>query len=176
MALATFLTTLLATLFTRNIVLPLHQAVRIAEQVAKGDLTVSNVVDGNDEPGQLLRALETMQSDLRETIHQITDSSNQLASAAQERSAVTEQSTRALEIEQAATAVNGRSHVMDTVESISLLAEEVTSATEEIQSLADSVQGIAITRITEGQPDHRQRLRKAGASGPGGGSQPDEYP
>lgn len=176
MALATFLTALLATLFTRSIVLPLHQAVRIAEQVAKGDLTVSIVVDGNDEPGQLLRALETMQSDLRETIHQITDSSNQLASAAEELSAVTEESTRALheqngEIEQAATAVNqmtaavdevarnaistadasrdgdamagnGRSHVMDTVESISLLAEEVTSATEEIQSLADSVQDI----------------------------------
>ncbi|WP_371924122.1 methyl-accepting chemotaxis protein [Pseudomonas sp. R9.37] len=117
-----------------------------------------------------------MQSDLRETIHQITDSSNQLASAAEELSAVTEESTRALheqngEIEQAATAVNqmtaavdevarnaistadasrdgdamagnGRGHVMDTVESIALLAEEVTSATEEIQSLADSVQHI----------------------------------
>ena len=176
MLLATLLTALLATLFTRSIVVPLHQAVSIAEQVAKGDLTVKIVVEGQDEPAQLLRALETMQSDLRETIHQITDSSNQLASAAEELSAVTEESTRALheqngEIEQAATAVNqmtaavdevarnaittadasrdgdtlagnGHSHVMDTVASISLLAEEVTSATGEIQSLADSVQGI----------------------------------
>ncbi|MEX5583034.1 methyl-accepting chemotaxis protein [Pseudomonas lurida] len=176
MLLATLLTALLATLFTRSIVVPLHQAVSIAEQVAKGDLTVKIVVEGQDEPAQLLRALETMQSDLRETIHQITDSSNQLASAAEELSAVTEESTRALheqngEIEQAATAVNqmtaavdevarnaittadasrdgdtlagnGHSHVMDTVASISLLAEEVTSATGEIQSLADSVQDI----------------------------------
>jgi methyl-accepting chemotaxis protein len=176
-ALAIILTAALASTFTRSIVLPLRQAVAIAEQIAKGDLTVRIDMDGHDEPAQLLQSMSVMQADLRETIHLITDSSNQLASAAEELSAVTEESTRALhdqngEIEQAATAVNqmtaavdevarnavstadasregdlmatdGRAHVLQTVESISLLAEEVTSATGEIQTLAASVQDIS---------------------------------
>jgi methyl-accepting chemotaxis protein len=176
-ALAIILTAVLASLFTRSIVRPLKQAVGIAEEVAKGNLTVGIEIEGRDEPAQLLEALGLMQTDLRDTIHLITDSSNQLASAAEELSAVTEESTRALheqnsEIEQAATAVNqmtaavdevarnaittadasrdgdsmavqGREHVVQTVESISLLAEEVTVATQEIQDLADSVQSIS---------------------------------
>jgi len=176
-ALATILTAVLASAFTRSIVQPLRQAVGIAEQIAKGDLTVRIDIDGRDEPAQLLQSMSVMQADLRETMHLITDSSNQLASAAEELSAVTEESTRALheqngEIEQAATAVNqmtaavdevarnavstadasregdlmatdGRTHVLQTVESISLLAEEVTSATAEIQTLASSVQDIS---------------------------------
>jgi methyl-accepting chemotaxis protein len=175
--LAVILTVALASAFTRSIVQPLHQAVGIAEKIAKGDLTVRIEIDGRDEPAQLLQSMSVMQEDLRETIHLITDSSNQLASAAEELSAVTEESTRALhdqngEIEQAATAVNqmtaavdevarnavstadasregdlmatdGRAHVLQTVESISMLAEEVTSATCEIQTLAASVQDIS---------------------------------
>lgn len=105
------ITLMLAWGLTRSIVMPLAQALGIAQVVAAGDLTANIVVHGRDEPARLLEALKTMQQNLRRTILRISDSSNQLASASEELSTVTEDSTRglhqqSLEIDQAATAVN----------------------------------------------------------------------
>jgi methyl-accepting chemotaxis protein len=120
LVLAALLTVVLATLLTRSIVGPLHQAVRIAESVAAGDLTERIEAHGSDEPARLLRALQTMQGNLRSTLQNISDSSTQLASAAEELNAVTEDSSRGLhqqnqEIEQAATAVNEMTTAVDEV-------------------------------------------------------------
>ncbi|MBF6623242.1 MAG: methyl-accepting chemotaxis protein [Pseudomonas stutzeri] len=120
MLLAAFTTVILAMLLTRSIVGPLNEAVAIAEVVASGDLTRRVEVVGRDEPARLLTALKTMQENLRSTIQGISDSSNQLASAAEELNAVTEDSTRGLhqqnhEIEQAATAVNEMTAAVDEV-------------------------------------------------------------
>lgn len=117
---AALLTGLMALLFTRSITRPLTQAVQVAQVIAKGDLTESFDVAGADEPAQLLSALKTMQQNLKSTILNIGDSSNQLASAAEELNAVTEDSTRGLhqqshEIEQAATAVNEMTAAVDEV-------------------------------------------------------------
>jgi methyl-accepting chemotaxis protein len=118
--LAAVATVILALLFTRSIVRPLNQAVVVAETVAAGDLTQEFSVEGKDEPARLLTALRAMQLSLRSTIQGIADSSNQLASAAEELNAVTEDSTRGLhqqnhEIEQAATAVNEMTAAVDEV-------------------------------------------------------------
>ncbi len=118
--LAAITTIILALVFTRSIVRPLNQAVFVAETVAAGDLTQTFVVEGRDEPARLLAALKVMQTNLRNTIQGIADSSNQLASAAEELNAVTEDSTRGLhqqnhEIEQAATAVNEMTAAVDEV-------------------------------------------------------------
>lgn len=117
---AAVLTGLMALLFTRSITQPLTQAVRVAQVIAKGDLTESFDVAGVDEPAQLLNALQTMQQNLKSAILNIADSSNQLASAAEELNAVTEDSTRGLhqqshEIEQAAAAVNEMTAAVDEV-------------------------------------------------------------
>ena len=117
---AGLLTTLLAWLLTRSIVQPLAIAVQVAEVVASGDLTGTFDTRGNDEPARLLVSLKGMQESLRKTIHSISDSSNQLASAAEELNAVTEDSTRGMqqqnhEIEQAATAVNEMTAAVDEV-------------------------------------------------------------
>ena len=119
-ALAAALTVLLAWLLTRSIVVPLNKAVEAAEIIAGGNLTKAIVAGGKDEPARLLTALSAMQGNLRKTIEQISGSATQLASAAEELSAVTEEASRGLqqqnnEIEQAATAVN-----------------EMTSAVEEV--------------------------------------------
>lgn len=118
--LAAVLTALLAWVFTRSIVQPLNEAVAIAEVVASGDLTRRIEVVGRDEPARLLIALKSMQESLRTTIQGISDSSSQLASAAEELNVVTEDSTRGLhqqnhEIEQAATAVNEMTAAVDEV-------------------------------------------------------------
>ena len=117
---ATVLTGLMALLFTRSITRPLTEAVAVAQVIAKGDLTESFVVTGTDEPAQLLAALKVMQQNLKQTISAIADSSNQLASAAEELNAVTEDATRGLhqqnnEIDQAATAVNEMTAAVDEV-------------------------------------------------------------
>ncbi|MFJ4067623.1 methyl-accepting chemotaxis protein [Pseudomonas sp. NPDC089996] len=101
----------IATLLTRSIVVPLADAVAVAERVATGDLTQDIRVVGHDEPALLLRALSRMQQSLRDTIRKIAASSDQLASASEELHTVTEDTSRGLhqqsaEIDQAATAVN----------------------------------------------------------------------
>lgn len=119
-ALAALATIALALLFTRSIVTPLNEAVKVAEVIAAGNLTQNIQVEGQDEPARLLAALKNMQQNLRTTILGISDSSNQLASASEELSAVTEDATRGLhqqsnEIEQAATAVNEMTAAVDEV-------------------------------------------------------------
>ncbi|WPP00295.1 methyl-accepting chemotaxis protein [Pseudomonas sp. HR96] len=120
LVIATVLTCLCALLLTRSITLPLGVAVRAAQSIADNDLTQRIEVDGKDEATQLLSAMQRMQGNLRDTLQHISGSATQLASAAEELNAVTEESARGLvqqdnEIEQAATAVN-----------------EMTSAVEEV--------------------------------------------
>jgi methyl-accepting chemotaxis protein len=117
---AASVTLVLAVILTRSIVRPLAQAVEVAEVVASGDLSREFVIEGRDEPAQLLGALKSMQRSLRETIQHISDSSRQLASASEELTAVTDGSTRGLhqqnaEIEQAATAVNQMTSAVEEV-------------------------------------------------------------
>ena len=177
LVLAAGITVTLAWVFTRSVVGPLSTAVSVAERIAAGDLTGEFIVEGKDEPARLLSSLKTMQGSLRGTIQGIAESSNQLASAAEELNAVTEDSTRGLhqqnhEIEQAAAAVNemtaavdevarnavatseasqdsndiaqrGRKQVMQTVESINLLASDVTNTAGEVEHLAGQVRDIS---------------------------------
>ncbi|PZW70947.1 methyl-accepting chemotaxis protein [Pseudomonas sp. URMO17WK12:I1] len=117
---AVLLTVLLATLLTRSIATPIKEALQSAETIASGDLTRAVLVSGNDEASRLLAAQATMQKNLNDAIRQISESSTQLAAAAEEMAAVTEESTRNLqsqnaEIDQAATAVTQMSSAVDEV-------------------------------------------------------------
>nr|WP_312955426.1 methyl-accepting chemotaxis protein [Pseudomonas songnenensis] len=136
MILAFIATIILAMLLTRSIVQPLAEAVGVAEVIAGGNLTRTFQVVGNDEPARLLRALQAMQRSLRETIQGISDSSNQLASAAEELNVVTEDSTRGLhqqnhEIEQAATAVNEMTAAVDEVARNAVATSEASRESDE---------------------------------------------
>lgn len=136
MILAFIATIILAMLLTRSIVQPLAEAVGVAEVIAGGDLTRHFQVVGSDEPARLLSALQAMQRSLRETIQGISDSSNQLASAAEELNVVTEDSTRGLhqqnhEIEQAATAVNEMTAAVDEVARNAVATSEASRESDE---------------------------------------------
>lgn len=150
------LTVVLALLFTRSIVAPLADAVRVAEVVACGDLSQTINVQGSDEPARLLMALNNMQKSLRTTIQSISDSSNQLASASEELSAVTEDSTRGLhqqnnEIEQAATAVNQMTSAVEEVARNAVSTSEASSESnrtalhgrEQVRQTVDSITSLA---------------------------------
>ncbi|MEB0077338.1 methyl-accepting chemotaxis protein [Pseudomonas sp. CCI3.2] len=108
---ATVLTILFAWLLTNSITHPVSEALLVAEDIAEGNLTRQIKVEGSDEIGRLLKAMQKMQAKLRDTLNHISGSATQLASAAEELNTVTDESARGLaqqnkEIEQAATAVN----------------------------------------------------------------------
>ena len=162
------LTIALALLLTRSIVRLLGQAVAVAETIANGDLGQSITVSGKDEPARLLQALQTMQASLRGTLQRIADSSNQLASAAEELHAVTEHSSQTLhqqsnEVEQAATAVNEMTAAVEEVARNAVSTSEASQETdrtahhgrEQVQHTVDSIGQLAadVTQTCE-QVEH----------------------
>jgi len=129
---------------TRLITRPLYLSVESATRIAQGDLTQTIATGSRDETGQLLQALASMQGDLKSTVQQIADASDQLASAAEELTAVTDDSTRGLvrqndEIQQAATAVN-----------------QMTAAVEEVARNAVSTSQVSSQTAEDAQQGHRQ--------------------
>jgi methyl-accepting chemotaxis protein len=133
MLLAAVATVVLAVMLTRSILVPLREAVLVAQTVAAGNLTERIDVNGDDEATSLLKALADMQKTLKQTLQDIADSSNQLASASEELHAVTEDANRGLtqqnnEIEQAATAVN---QMTSAVEEVARNAVETSEASQE---------------------------------------------
>ena len=141
----------LGMLITRAIARPIGVAVASAQRIASGDLQTDIVSTGKDETGQLLTALSHMQTNLKGTILEIADASSQLASAAEELNAVTEESSRGLtrqndEIQQAATAVN-----------------EMTSAVEEVARNAVSASEASRTTSEEAQNGRGQVREAVGA-------------
>jgi methyl-accepting chemotaxis protein len=122
---ATIVVALLATLtlaglFTRSLSAPIAKALSVAERIAANDFSQPVQTDGQDEPGRLLNALAIMQDNLRRTVMQLSDSSNQLASTSEEMSAVTQDAMQGVqrqndEINQAATAINQMSAAVEEV-------------------------------------------------------------
>jgi methyl-accepting chemotaxis protein len=109
-----------AVLLSRSITRPLAMLAASAERIASGDLTQPVVADGADEVTQVQRSLGGMQGTLRETLLNIQNSATQLASAAEELHAVTDDSSRGItrqndEIQMAATAVTEMSAAVDEV-------------------------------------------------------------
>jgi methyl-accepting chemotaxis protein len=141
LVLTAIMTFLLAIILTRSIVRPLSDAVKAAEDVARGDLTQTVQQQGRDEVSRLQLALHTMQTNLRDTLQQISGSATQVASAAEELNAVTEEGSRALqqqndEIEQAATAVNEMTAAVEEVAN-----NAVSTSTASQQSSTSAVLG-----------------------------------
>ncbi|MCF4984735.1 HAMP domain-containing protein [Pseudomonas syringae] len=134
---ATLLTIVFAWMLIKSITTPIATALLAAETIAQGNLTRPISIDGTDEAGRLLLAMKTMQDKLRDTLQGISGSATQLASAAEELNAVTDESARGLvqqndEIEQAATAVNQMTSAVEEV------ARNATSTSQASRSAATS--------------------------------------
>src|SRR5690606_12085308 len=86
-------------LISRSISQPLARSVESARFIADGDLTQQVTVEGRDELSDLSLALKQMQQKLRDAISHIASSSNQLASAAEELNVVTDESAKALQLQ-----------------------------------------------------------------------------
>jgi methyl-accepting chemotaxis protein len=149
---ALLLGALAAWLIAGQIVGPLRQALLTANRIAEGDLSQDITTSRRDELGQLQRSIGQMTLNLRALIGGINDSARQIASAAEQLSAVTEQ-TRAgingqkLETEQVATAMN---EMLATSQEVARHAEQASIAAAEADQQAgvgDQVVAEAITHI-----------------------------
>jgi len=144
---------LAAWLITRLIVLPLKDALQSAERVAGGDLSQDIKVSRRDELGELQASMQRMTVNLRDLIGGLRDGVVQIASAAEELSAVTEQtsagvSSQKVETDQVATAMN---EMASTVQDVARSAEEASNAAVNAAHEAresDTVVNQAIEQIT----------------------------
>ncbi len=167
-ALALSLTLLLAWRLTVSMTRPIAAAVAAAKTIASGDLTQVLDTQGRDEAAQLLQAMRQMQANLRDTLGHLGHSATQLASKAEEMSAVTQQSAQMLqqqnsEIEMAATAVTEMSQAVEEV------AGNATSTSAESRQVAETArQGqqqlgetlSAIQRLTDNVIGASERARE----------------
>ncbi|WP_117216534.1 methyl-accepting chemotaxis protein [Pseudomonas coronafaciens] len=125
-------TLLLAFLYTRSLTGPIGESLKIAERIAANNLSTDIKVEGSDEAAKLIAALAIMQTNLRNALTLIGDSSTQLAATSEEMHAVTEDASRTIlrqsnEIEMAATAVNEMSAAVEEVASNAAYASQITS-------------------------------------------------
>ncbi|VVO24168.1 methyl-accepting chemotaxis protein [Pseudomonas fluorescens] len=129
-ALALLLGTIAAWSITRQIVIPLQQALKDVDRIAAGDLSQDVDVGRSDELGKLQASMQQMTISLRELIGGLGASITQIASAAEELSAVTEQTSvgvhsQKVETDQVATAMN---EMAATVQEVARNAEEASVA------------------------------------------------
>jgi len=68
----------------RSVIVPVQQAVNLAQSIAEGDLTHSVKSDSQDELGQLLRNLETMRQRLTDVVSHVRHGSQGVATSSAE--------------------------------------------------------------------------------------------
>ena len=76
----------LAVVISRQITIPLKEAVVISRKLAEGDLTQSIAIETRDETGQLLSAMNDMLKILRNVVNDAKDISNTVVSGSQQLS------------------------------------------------------------------------------------------
>ncbi|NBA97285.1 HAMP domain-containing protein [Pseudomonas sp. R5(2019)] len=133
-----------AMVITRLIVAPLREVIAHARQIAAGDLSGEIAVTRRDEIGQLMQAMQQMNSGLSGIVSGLQAGIEQLAGSAQSLSAVTEQtnlevSSQKEETEQVAAAMN---QMTATVHDVARNAEEAALAAQTADDKVDSGQAV----------------------------------
>ncbi|MBC3949177.1 MULTISPECIES: methyl-accepting chemotaxis protein [Pseudomonas] len=125
----------IAFLFTHSISAPVKKLVQSIKQISEGDLRSTVEVSGKDELTELQLSTDAMLQSLKSTIQHISDSSGQLAAAAEEMSSITEESLSGIQkqnmqTEQAATAVNQMTAAVEEVARNAVAASQYTQDSE----------------------------------------------
>ncbi|MEY2333981.1 HAMP domain-containing methyl-accepting chemotaxis protein [Acidithiobacillus ferrianus] len=144
---AMLVATLMGVFLTRSITRPLNEAVRTAEGVAEGDLSMSVVSRTHDETGRLMAALGTMVERLTQTIGEVRGAADNLSSASEQVSA-TSQSLSQSASEQAASVEETSATLEEAAASIKQNAENArvtddiaTGAAKEARMGGEAVAG-----------------------------------
>ncbi|EME01527.1 methyl-accepting chemotaxis protein [Pseudomonas sp. FeN3W] len=149
--LALVLGMLAAWLITRQIILPLRATLADVERIASGDLSATAQIQRRDELGVLQRGIQQMGSTLRELIGGIRDGVSQISAAAEELSAVTQQTSAGVnsqkeETDQVATAMHEMSA---TVQEVARNAEQAALAATEADGEAREGDRVVTEVVTQ---------------------------
>ena len=117
----------------------LSSAVRLANEVADGNLSASASIKGDDEVGDLIKALNAMTHKLREVVSEVTAATRNVAAGSQEMSATAEQLSQGA-TEQASSTEEASASMEEMAATIKQSADNA-SQTEKIarQSAADAI-------------------------------------
>jgi len=134
-------------LFAKSIITPVGELLASTAKIAQGDLRVAIQISGKDELTDLQQSTAAMQMSLKSTLQHISEASGQLASAAEEMSSITKESTagierQSMETDQAATAVNQMTAAVEEV------ARNAVSASQSTQDSQRSAQ-VGQERVTQ---------------------------
>jgi methyl-accepting chemotaxis protein len=126
-------------LIKKMLIQPLELAGEHFQRMAQGDLSSHIRVESKNEIGALFSGLQHLQQSQKDTISQINNTATQLASAAEELSIVTSQSTEGLdlqnaELQQAATAVNEMTVAVEDVAQNALSTSDASRESNELAS------------------------------------------
>lgn len=156
------LVVVIARVLTGSITYPIRQALDLAENVAKGDLTSEVPSSGKDEMGQLLRSLEHMNVSLSQIVGQVRDGAESISSAASQIAAGNQDLSARTE-EQASSLEQTASSMEELTSTITNTAENTRHAT----SIADQASTAAkqssdvmlsVTHKMRGIRDSSQRM------------------
>jgi methyl-accepting chemotaxis protein len=152
MLLALLAGVLAAWLITRQIIRPLRQTLDVVARIADGDLSQTLHIVRKDEMGQLQQGIQHMGSTLRGLIGGIRDGVSQIASAAEELSAVTEQASagvnsQKVETDQVATAMQQMSATVQEVARHAAAASLAATHTDREAEAGDRVVQESIVQI-----------------------------
>lgn len=145
MIIATVIAIVIAFLTVQRITKPLSEINKVLDNVAQGDMTMRLDDSNKDEFGELAKSLNRVTDNLRNLIQGIISRSTQLAAASEETSAVTVESSQAIEsqraqVEQAATATTEMS---STSQSVTQSAEDALHEIKQADNEAERVKTIS---------------------------------
>ncbi|PLY35882.1 methyl-accepting chemotaxis protein [Pectobacterium aquaticum] len=153
---------IIASLITRSVTQPIQEALGVAENVAKGDLTSEIYTGRKDETGQLLSALNNMNSSLRQIVSQVRDGAETISSAASQIAAGNQDLSARTE-EQASSLEETASSMEQLTSTIRNTADNTTQATDLAASASATVKksGAMMETVTQemrGIRDSSQRM------------------
>ena len=138
---------------TRAIVKPLAEVVRVADQVANGDLTQRLEIETGDEIGQTGRALNQAFAQMGSAIKTIAENSRSLKGASEELTSVSHQMAASAEETSAQAMVVSASaeQVSHNVETVATGVEEMTASIREISDNAHDAARVATEAVEEAE-------------------------
>ncbi|CAM3565846.1 methyl-accepting chemotaxis protein [Paracoccus nototheniae] len=130
----------------------LTRSVRIADAIGTGDLTIEIDARGSDEIGDLMRAMSTMNQNLRQIVGDVISSSGQVASGSQQSSSTAEQLSQGSTEQAAATeeasaameemAANIRQNAENAAQTEKIAGQASVNAEKSGKAVANSVQAM----------------------------------
>ena len=149
-AVAALVMCLLAQAVVRSITRPLQRVRSALQAMADGDLTVPAAVTGRDEVGQMGRALDQAQGNMRRVVSSVAGSADSVAAAAEQMSATssTIASSAELSAGQAQSVSQAAAGVSANVSSVAKGTQEMGVSIREIAQNATSAAQVAGQAVT----------------------------